>query len=147
MFDARRSSGAFCRNPLSPFNAFCSLILGATARRYQRRCASVPSHDTSSQRSHYIQWHLYANCTAGDINYAFRRLHVSSHHWLAACIRLDKASAPPPIGGIPFPCSSTGIRGEERTCHYLCCTRGARGAVPAESAWFFETVSGLHQDL
>lgn len=87
----RRSSGAFCRNPLSSFNAFCSLILGVTACRSQRRCASVPSHYTSFRRSYYIQWHLYDNCTAGDINYAFRRSHVSSHHLLAACIRLDKA--------------------------------------------------------
>lgn len=136
----RRSSGAFCRNPLSSFSAFCSLILGVTARSYQRRCASVLPHCTSFQRSHYIQWHLYDNCTAGDINYAFRRFHVSSHHLLAACIRLDKASAgcatPPRRGEISFPCSSTRIKGEERTaCHYLCCTRGARGAVSAESAW------------
>lgn len=125
----------------SSFNAFCSLIPGVTACRYQRRCASVLSHYASFQGSHYIQWHLYDNCTAGDINYAFRRFQVSSHHLLAACIRLDKASAgsatPPRIGEISFPCSSTRIKGEERTaCHYLCCTRGARGALSAESAWF-----------
>lgn len=134
----RRSSQPFCRNPLSSFKAFCSLILGVTACRYQRRCASVLSHYTSFKDR--ITYNGICMIMA-PLGILIMHSDVSSHHLLAACIRLDKASAgsamPPRIGEISFPCSSTRIKGEERTaCHYLRCTRGARGAVCAESAWF-----------
>lgn len=90
------------------------LILCVSACRYLRRYDSGLSQYKSLERSHYIQWNLYDNCTAGNINYTFRRFELSSHHLLAACIRLDKTSlgsaAPHCIWEISFPCSSLCIK-------------------------------------
>lgn len=83
------SSGAFCCNSLSSCYAFGLDSL----RVYVQISAPLrlwSVHIFWKTTLHTME--LYDNCTAGNINYTFRRFELSSHPLLAACIRLDKTS-------------------------------------------------------
>lgn len=114
-------------------------IFCLSACRYLRRSDSGLSQHKSFERSHYIQWNLYDNCTAGNINYRFRGFEISSHHLLAACIRLDKTSlgsaASHHIWEISFPCGSLCIKKSAYGMSLPVLDLRCWGKVFAKSAW------------
>lgn len=123
MFDAPLQLRGFL---LQSSQLLYTFVLWLSACWYLRCYDSVPSQYKSFERSHYIQWNLYDNCAAGNINYTFRRFDVSSHHLLGACIRLDKMSLGP---AAPYMRNLISLQllcikevDVDMVCHYLCST-------------------------